>query len=159
MNDYLSFPIFLDSIFTIMTAVLFGLWPALSVGLLSNVFIEFLHGFPGIYYPFGIVNILTALITVLFVYKKKLETPSHAFWLIIVLATINSLIGALIVTLVFGGFTDMSLDNIVRGIIIAGQPVFSSAFIVRMVVNVVDKGIAVIITFLVYKTIQRKSKI
>lgn len=157
-NEILALPVFMDSIFTIMTAALFGLWPSIAVALLTNIFIELLNGFPGIYLPFIIVNLVTALATSLFVHKKLFETPTHAFWLIIVLSLANSLCGAVIVTLLFGGFTNLSLDNIVRGIIVAGQSLFTSAFIVRLVVNVVDKGFAVLLTFLIYKSIKKKTK-
>jgi energy-coupling factor transport system substrate-specific component len=156
INNLLSLPIFLDSIFTILTAALFGLWPAVTVGLLSNFFIETINGFPGIYYPFAIKNVLTALITAIFVSKKIFETPAHAFWLIITLTLINSLTGAIVVTIVFGGFTNLSMDNIVRGVMMTGNSIFSSVFIVRLVVNLVDKGIAVILAFSLYKAIQRK---
>ncbi len=158
INDSLGFPIFMDSIFTIMTAALFGLWPSVVVGILTNFFIEAINGFPGIYMPFIPINLFTALITTLFVYKKLFETPTQAFWLIIVLAIVNSLLGALIVSFFFGGFTNLSIDNIVRGVIITGHSVFSSAFIVRLVVNVVDKGPAVMLSFFIYKWIQKKTK-
>lgn len=158
MNDSLGLPIFMDSIFTIMTAALFGLWPSVIVGLLTNTFIEVLNGFPGTYLAFTPVNLFTALITSFFVYKKLFETPTQAFWLIIVLALINSISGALIVSFFFGGFTNLSMDNIVRGIILTGHSIFSSAFIVRLVANIVDKGPAVIISFFVYKAIQRNAE-
>ena len=156
INDTLLFPIFMDSIFTVMTAALFGLWPAVFVGLFTNFFLEVIHGFPAIYYPFAIINVVTALVTSFFVYKKFFETPAHAFWLIIVLSLVNSILGAIIVTIVFSGFTNLSMDNIVRGITLTGQSVFSAAFIVRIITNIVDKGIAVVITFSIYKWVQTK---
>ena len=157
VNNLLSLPIFLDSIFTIMSAALFGLWPAVTVGFLTNFFLELINKFPGNYYPFAIVNILTAVITAVFVNKKAFETPSNAFWLIITLSIINALTGALIVTFLFGGFTNLSMDYIVRGLVVSGQSVLSSTFITGIIVNMTDKGIAVIITYAVYKIIQRKS--
>lgn len=156
-NDAIGLPIFLDSVFTVMTAALFGLWPSVMTAALTNFFIEVLNGFPGIYYPFAVVNITTALVTSLFVYKKRFETPTNAFWLIIILSLANSILGALIVTIFFEGFTNLSLDNIVRGIIVTGRSLFTTAFFVRMVVNIVDKGIAVLITYFLYKLIQNKA--
>jgi energy-coupling factor transport system substrate-specific component len=158
INDSMGLPIFMDSIFTIMTAALFGLWPSVAVSLLTNVFIELLNGFPGIYLPFIPVSLFTALITSFFVYKKLFESPTQAFWLIIILVLVNSLTGSLIVSFFFGGFTNLSMDNIVRGIIVAGHSIFSSAFIVRLIANLVDKGPAVILSFFIYKAIQKKTK-
>jgi energy-coupling factor transport system substrate-specific component len=157
LNNLLELPIFLDSIFTIMTAALFGLWPSLIVALFSNFFIELLNGFPGIYYPFAIVNILTAVTTSLIVNKKLFETANHAFWLILLLSFINSFAGAIIVTIVFSGYTNLSIDYIVKSIILSGQTIISASFLVRLIVNIVDKGIGVLLTFFVYKSIQKKA--
>ena len=157
INDSIPLPIFMDSLFTIMTAAFFGLWPAVAVGLLTNVFIELINGFPGFYFPFIIINLLTALVTSFFVKKKLFETPTQIFWLIITLSFVTAIIGALIVTIVFGGFTNLYMDNIVRGIILTGQSIFSSVFIVRIVTNIVDKGVAVMCTFIIYKILQKKS--
>ncbi|MBI9097507.1 MAG: hypothetical protein JEY91_03465 [Spirochaetaceae bacterium] len=156
-NNYLSLPLFMDSILTILIAALFGLWPATAVALLTNSFIELLNGFPGYYFPFTITNLLTALLTSLFVYKKYFETPNHVFWLILVLSFINSLTGAILVTYMFNGVTNHSIDNIVRGIIMTGQSVFSSTLTVRLVTNIVDKGLSVMITYIIYKNIQKKA--
>lgn len=158
-NNSLGFPIFMDSIFTIMTAVLFGLWPSLVVGILTNLFIEMINGFPGIYMPFIPINLFTALITTWFVYQKLFETPAQVFWLIIILAVVNSLLGAMIVSIFFGGVTNLSMDNIVRGVMITGHSMFSSTFIVRLIVNVVDKGPAVMLSFGIYKWIQKKAEL
>lgn len=156
INDKMGFPIFLDSVFTVMAAVLFGLWPSVAVGIMTNSFIEVLNGFPGYYLPFTPVNLLTALTVSLFVMKKRFETASNAFWLIIALTFINSLAGTIIVTLFFGGYTYLSLDNIVRGITLTGRSIFSSAFTVRLAVNLVDKGIAVLPAYFVYKRIEAR---
>lgn len=158
LNDLFNSPIFLDSAFTIMIAALFGLWPAMAVGLLTNCFIELLNGFPGIYWPFTIVNLITALTTSIFVIRKKFENSTNAFWLIIVLSVLNSLVGALLVTFLFGGYTNLSMDNMVKGITVTGQSLLTSTFYVRLVVNIVDKGIPVIITFFLYKFIQLKAE-
>ena len=157
INDSLGLPIFMDSIFTILTAALFGLWPSVAVGIFTNPFIELLNGSPGIYVPFIPVSIFTAMITSFFVYKKLFETPTHAFWLIIILVLVNSLTGALIVSFFFGGFTNLSMDNIVRGIVVAGHSIFTSAFIVRLIANLADKGPAVIMSYFIYKAIQKKA--
>lgn len=156
INNALSLPIFLDSVFTVSTAALFGLWPSIAVGALTNLFIELLNGFPGHFLPFSPVNILTALTTSLFIYRKRFETPTNAFWLILLLTFVNALAGSFIVTLLFEGYTDLSLDYIVRSFALTGKSLFTSTFIVRLVVNIVDKGIAVLIAFFLYKYIQTR---
>jgi len=154
LNNLAGLPIFLNSTFTVMTASLFGLWPAVVVGLLSNVFIELLNGFPGSYIPFTAVNLLTALVTTAFVKNKHFETATHAFWLIIILSAINSLAGSLIVTFLLGGNTGHGIDNLVKSITVSGQSAFSASFFVLIVVNIVDKGLAILPSFFLYKKIQ-----
>lgn len=152
----LSLPVFLDSIFTVMIAALFGLWPGLIVGLLSNFFFEVLSGFPGYYYPFAIVNISTALVTWLHVKYGHFEKASDALWTIISLALINSVVGAILAAIVYGGVTYKHVDSIVRAVVVTGQSVFTSAIFGRILINLVDKGIAVMMVFPIYRYFYRK---
>jgi len=152
----LQLPLFLDSIFTILTAALFGLWPAILIGLLTNLFLETITGFSGLYYPFALAGIITAITTALFINKKKFEIPLHAFWLIILLSVLNAITGSVIVTLLYGGFSNSPIDYIVKGMFIGGKSIISATFITRIVVNIADKGIAVILTYILYKVIHRK---
>lgn len=155
LNNTLSMPFFLDSIFTVMVAALFGLIPAIFTGLFTNLLMEVMFGFPGYLYPFAIVNICTGVVTALMVKRGALKEPLGLLYLILVLALVNSFVGAIVVTAVFDGITNQQLDSIVRAVIITGQSVFSSAFLARILVNLVDKGIAVLITYIVYRLISR----
>lgn len=155
LNNYLSMPLFLDSIFTVMIAALFGLIPAIFTGLFTNLFMEVMFGYPGYLLPFAIVNILTGVVTAIMVKRGSLKEPVGLLYLILVLALVNAFIGAIVVTVVFDGITNQPVDSIVRAVIITGQSVFSSAFLARILVNLVDKGIAVLLTFLVFKFVSR----
>ena len=152
MNGLLNFlcesaklPIFLDSVFTITVAGCFGLWPGLIVGVATNFFEELLRGFQGTFWPFAAVNAYSAIITAVLVKKGFARNLVGAFWLLAALALGNSLLGALIVTFVYGGITGEPLDAIVRSLIITGRGVFTSAFLGRIFINVVDKGIALFV--------------
>lgn len=152
----LNLPIFLDSIFTVMMTALFGLWPGLLVGLLSNLFFEVIKGFPGYLYPFAIVNMCTALVTWLHIRYGNFGKASGALWTIISLALVNAVVGAVIVSAVFGGITNEPVDSIVRAVVATGQSIFTSAFLGRILTNIVDKGIAVLIVFPVYRALYRE---
>lgn len=156
LNGALSLPIFLDSIFTIMVTATFGLWPGLVVGILTNAFMELVNGFPGYLMPFAFVNAITAFVTYFAVRKDAFNTVVGAFWTMVILAFTNALAGAFIVTIVFGGITNEPVDNIVRAFYITGQSIFSSAFLARILVNIVDKGIAVAITLPLYRYLLRR---
>ncbi len=147
----LDLPIFLDSVCTVLVAALFGLWPGVATGFLTNLLMEALTGFPGTQFPFAAVNILTALLTVLLVRKSFFDSLPGILISVMVLALANALAGAFIVTLVFGGITGENVDQIVRAITVTGRSIFSAAFLARILINVVDKGISVLAVYPFYR--------
>ncbi|QEN06649.1 hypothetical protein EXM22_01080 [Oceanispirochaeta crateris] len=151
MNDALSLPLFFDSFFTIMISAFFGLVPGIITGLLSNLFYEVLMGFPGNFYPFALVNMFTAIATAVMVRKGFLNTPIGVIWIIFVLTLGNSILGAVIVTFLFEGFTNLVADDIVKAIIHTGNSIFTSALFTRILINFTDKGIAVLLTYFLYR--------
>jgi len=154
-SDALKMPIFLDTIFTIAIAACFGAWPGVAVGFATNLLQEVTGGFPGYFWPFGFVNVASALVTAFMVRKGYADSLIGAFLIIVVLTLVNSFLGAFIVTLVFGGITDQPVDMIVRSLLVTGQGVFSSAFLGRVFINVVDKGIAVLVMLPIYRRCRR----
>lgn len=156
ISSKLSLPFFLDSIFTVLITVVFGLWPGLITGLLSNFFFEVIKGYPGYLYPFAIVNTLTALVTYLHIRYGDFNKASDALWTIISLSLSNAVVGAIIVSIVFDGITNEPVDSIVRAVVATGQSIFTSAFLGRILINIVDKGIAVLIAFPIYRALYSK---
>ena len=156
-GDKLGIPLFLDTIFTAVTAALFGIIPGILTGLFTNLFQEILRGFPLNLYPFAVVNIATGLIVGLMVKHGYFKTFFGVFLIIIYTALANAILGALIVTIVYGGITHEEVDYIVKVILMTGQSVFSSAFIARIFINLVDKGIAVLIAYLIYINVKSKN--
>ncbi len=152
----LELPFFLDSIFTILVTVLFGFWPGVITGVFSNFFFEVLFGFPGYLYPFFIVNVSSAIITFLHVKYTDFTNAVNAFLLILSLSVVNSILGAVIVVAVFDGITDQPFDSIVRAVVTTGQSLFTSAFLARILMNIVDKGIAVLIAFFTNRVLTKK---
>ncbi len=152
--QHLSLPVFLDSTFTILTAAWFGLIPGIITGFLTNLVHEAVSGFDGVKLPFAIVNMTSALITWFAVRRGFLRHATGAFWLLIVLALANAFLGSIIVTTLFSGVTDSQVDNIVRAIVISGQSVLTSAFLARVFINIVDKGIAILILFPLYRKLK-----
>jgi len=154
-GDKLGIPLFLDSIFTAVAAALFGIIPGILTGLFTNIFQEILRGFPMYLYPFAIVNMATGLLVGILVKRGYFKTFFGVFLIIIYTALVNAFLGALIVTIVFGGITNEEVDYIVKVILMTGQSVFSSAFIARIFINLVDKGIAVLAAYLIYVKVKQ----
>ena len=155
-GDKLGIPLFLDSIFTAVTAALFGIIPGLLTGLFTNLFQELIRGFPLYLYPFALVNMATGIIVGLLVKQGYFKTFFGVFLVIIYTALANAILGAIIVTIVFGGITNEEVDYIVKVILMTGQSVFSSAFIARIFINLVDKGIAVLAAYFIYVQVRKQ---
>jgi energy-coupling factor transport system substrate-specific component len=152
---YLGWPFFFDSFFTIAVGVFFGWLPGMLTGLLSNFFMEVTHQFPWIYAQFAIVNMATGIISGFMARdKKRFWTPPAQIGLILALTLVNSLLGAYIVTVVFGGLTGTPPDILVSALILTGQNLFSSSFLTRIPLNLVDKGLPVIILYISYRIYQ-----
>lgn len=151
-----SWPLFLDTTFTIMAGALLGFYPAIITGLATSTLQILLNGHPYTYFLFGIVNILMGVLMALLVKRKKFESPIHAFWVILILTISSSIIGSLIVFFLFGGFINDSIDHIVRSIVIAGQSVFTAVISGRFLINLADKGIGVTLTFIIFKLINKQ---
>jgi len=154
----LNLPIFLDSVCTVLASSLWGLWPGVATGFLTNLLLEVRTGFPGTHLPFAAVNVITALLVFLLVRKGFFDTLPGILVSVMILALANALAGAFIVTLVFGGVTGENVDHIVRTITVTGQSLFSAAFLARILINVVDKGIAVLVAYPVYHAAKHPEK-
>lgn len=146
-----SLPLFLDSIFTALGAVLFGMGPSLATAILTNGMIEATNGYPGTHLPFAICGMATAVIMSRAAARDRLSASIHVAVAILKVSIANALLGAGIATLVFGGFTDINIDATVSAMRLFVESIFSAAFLARLPANIVDKGIAVGIAFLGYK--------
>jgi energy-coupling factor transport system substrate-specific component len=144
----LKLPIFMDSIGTIVIAAITGPLVGGVTGLLTNVVLGLIHG-DVLGMAFGLCNMASGIIVGYMAMKGKFKN-----WLHIVIATVlvtlaNSLIAAPLVVFLYGGVSGAGVDLLVAGFLAAGNDIFSSAFVARLPVNLVDKGIAVIIAFLI----------
>jgi energy-coupling factor transport system substrate-specific component len=63
------------------------------------------------------------------------------------IALINSITGAIVAVLFFSGLTVHPVDYIVTAFLSLGQSFVSAAFWARIPINLIDKGIAVFVTF------------
>ena len=159
-NMVLSLPFFLDSVFTVGAAVFFGAVPGIVTGFLTNLFMEIGYGFQNLHWQWGLCNAATGLIVGIAVQRGWFDTLFHLAGVIVAVTVANSLIGALLAVYLFGGITGSPVDFIVAGLAATGQSIFSSAFIARIVANLIDKSLAVGVGFLLnrYLTVPAPKK-
>ena len=155
--DVLKWPFFFDSVFTIFVGIFFGWLPGVVTGLLSNVLTEVFQGYEGLYLPFGVVNMATGLCAGLMARNKAVFwTLPRQILLILLLTIVNALLGSLVVIIVYGGLTGSRPDILVSALMLTGQGIFTSAFLARILLNLVDKGIPVVLFYSLYLIIARR---
>jgi energy-coupling factor transport system substrate-specific component len=128
--------LFLDTVGTIFSAVLFGPWYGAVVGGLTNVIQGILTNPKDI--PFALVNIAVGIIVGLIARKQKFNFATSIFTGLI-LSVVAPLIGTPIATYVYGGITGDVNDVFFTWLVQSGQSIFTAAFIPRITSNIVDK--------------------
>ena len=144
----LQLPLFLDSIGTAIVAAIMGPFVGAVSGVLFNIIASIIGGnIMGSL--FGICNLATAFIVGFMVRFDKFKTVPHVIIAIVAVAMANALMGAPIAVVVYGGIQGSGIDLAVAGFLAMGNDILSSAFFARIPINLVDKGIAVIIAWLI----------
>lgn len=128
--------LFLDTIGTILSAVVLGPLGGALTGGLTNVIQGFITNPKDI--PFALVNIVIGLI-VGYIAKKRAFDMKTAVITGLVLAVVAPLIGTPIAVFIYGGITGGGTDLIFAWLLASGQKIFAAAFIPRITGNLVDK--------------------
>lgn len=145
--------IFLDTLGTILTAVLLGPWYGAIAGGLTNVIQGLITNPKNI--PFALVNIAVGLI-VGFAARKKEFGYVRALVVGLILAVVAPAIGTCIAVGVFGGLTGSINDIFFTWLVKSGQSVFSSAFIPRITGNIIDKIVSCLLVAFLLTRIPKK---
>ncbi|MBR5340616.1 MAG: ECF transporter S component [Erysipelotrichaceae bacterium] len=146
----LSLPIYMDSIGTAIVAAIMGPWVGAASGVLFNI-ISALVGGNIMASLFGICNIGTGLIVGYMARMGKFKK----LWPDVVIASIlvavwNAATGAPIAMAVYGGIDGNAGTNImIAAMQNMGRDLFSSAFLARIPTNLLDKGIACVVAWLI----------
>ena len=146
----LGLPLFLDSIGTAIVAAIMGPYVGAISGVLFNIIGSIIGG-NIMASLFGICNLATAFIVGFMVRFGKFKTVLHIVIAIVAVALANALLGAPIAVVVYGGIQGSGVDLVVAGLLAFGNDILSAAFLARIPVNLVDKGIAVLIAWLILR--------
>jgi response regulator RpfG family c-di-GMP phosphodiesterase len=151
-NVKLPFPLYLDTIGTVLAAVLGGTLPGVLVGFSSN-FILSLKLFYSLYY--GVINVMIAVAASHLSERQKLKKPKGIIALILSLTLISGIMGALIPWFMDGlSFDSESLSGELYKTGVFGP--FVSYMLSDTITNFVDKTLTVIIALLMYRLIPKK---
>lgn len=151
----LKLPLFLDMIGTIVIACLSGPWVAALTGLLTNVFLALVAN--PVNLPYALVSVLCGLV-VGYMVKAGLFKKAWGVALVwIVVTLVNAISASLITVFVFGGATGVNGTSVITAtLIVAMQNIFASVFSSAILENLVDKGIAVLIAYLIMRRVPKR---
>lgn len=151
----LKLPLFLDMIGTIVVACLSGPWVAALCGLLTNVFLALVAN--PVYLPYSIVSILCGLVTGYMV-KAGLFKKIWGVVLTWLACTLTNVASASIITIcVYGGATGVTGSSVLTATLIAAtKDIITSVLSSSMIENLVDKGIAFAIAYILVKKIPKR---
>ena len=155
LSSVLKLPVFLDTIGTIVIACLAGPWVAALTGLLTNVFLAMVAN--PVYLPYAIVSVLCAL-TVGYMVKAGLFKKVWGVVLIWLALTLVNAVSASIVTyFVFGGATGVNATSFLTASLVAAtREIFASVLTSALLENLLDKGISILIAYVIVKKIPRR---
>lgn len=157
INKVLGLPLYLDSIGTILITALSGVVPGVVVGFFSNV-INSIQSAENAYY--AAISVLLAIVVAFFVKKGYFESFKKTLLMIVPCAIIGGVLGSIITFLIDGlGINTVSslyLGNVLfkEDVVRTFLDLVSSGFLY----DVVDKGISIIVAFLIFKLIPKDIK-
>ena len=159
LNSALGGPLYLDSIGTAVVAAVMGPWVGAISGLLFNI-VSALMGGNMMSALFGICNIGTGLIVG---YMTKCGF-FEKWWQVLIVANVlvsfwNAATGSPIASVVYGGVDGSAGTSVsIAALQAIGADLVTAGFIARMPINLIDKGIAVLIAWIVYKRLPENIK-
>lgn len=155
--NQLKLPVFLDSIGTCLSGVILGPLLGAATGFMTQLVVALING-EVLVIAFGLVQIVVGLTAGLFAKYGKFQNWFHVIIASIVAAFVASLIAAPVATFLFGGVHGQGVDFIVAGLMASGKDVFSSAFLARIPANLFDKGMALVISFIILQRLPENMK-
>lgn len=148
VTSVLGIPLYLDTLGTVLVAVLVGPFPGAIVGALTNIITGLMYSVTDI--PFCLVSVAVALIVGFAVKKFKL-TLASAVILGLILSVVCPVIGTPIGIFVYGGLNGTFSDILVMGLQQSGQSIFAASFLRNIASNLIDKVGTMIIAWAIVR--------
>ena len=155
LNGVLGLPLFIDNIGTILSAMLGGYIPCITVGFFTNIIDSFADSFT-IYYC--IISVLIAVAAVSFAEKmRRLKIP-YILLGIVTFAFFGGIIGGLLTWFINGlNFGEgYAVDMAARINSVVPMGYFLSNLLSVFLIDLVDKAIVTVIALVIYKLLPSK---
>ncbi len=151
-TSMLNLPIYLDTMGTVITAVLIGPLQGAIVGTLTNIIIGILYSPQSI--PYFVVNVAVAIIVGYATRKYKFGYKT-AFICGIILAIVCPIIGTPISIWVYGGLTGTATDIFILTLQNTGATIFQLSFLANFANDFLDKFITCMFVSFVYQRLPK----
>ena len=149
----LKLPIFLDSIGSVLVAILSGLWAAAVTGLLTNLIGGVIDPFFPAFAPVAIVIGLVAGFCARVGWFR-------VWWKVVLTGLLIALAAAIVATpirvLLFGGITASGSSFFIAYLLATGSAMVQSVFAVTFLTNVLDKVITALIAWIIVLRLSRR---
>jgi len=159
ISTSLELPLFLDTIGTVLTAMLCGPWVAATGGFLTNVVTALIYGRPTSV-AFGLVQLAIGFIAGLFIYKKWVRKWWQVFIFGVTIAIVAALMSAIISSALTAGLSGTGVDLVIAFFLNAGAGFWTSIISARILVEMVDKIVTAFVAWIPVKSLpQRYAKL
>lgn len=159
LNDLLKLPFYLDTIGTLLTAILAGPWVGAVTGILTNI----VGGITNpINFAFIPVNLAVGLVAGLLARKDYFRFPVRiGRWAlaVIIITLVSIIVAAPILVFAFGGLTGNGASLFVAALLASGSNIWTSVIGTNGIFNFVDRIISLIIVWLVIRVIPDRTLI
>lgn len=149
----LQLPFYLDTIGTILAAMLCGPWVGGLAGLVTNLILGISDP---IFFPYAIVNVAVGLVTGFCARRNGFGSWWKWVISIFVMALASVLTAVPITVLVFGGITDSGSSLITATMLAAGVNLWLAVTITDLIFTVLDRIISVVLTWLLINVIPKR---
>lgn len=151
----LKLPLWLDSIGTILAAILAGPWIGAVSGLINNIIYGItMDPISGIY---GITSIAIGLVAGYLAYKGWIENWWKTIGLGIVVALVSTIVSTPINIKFWGGQTGNIWGDALFATLMANKsPLFLASFFDELVVDLPDKIAVVLVAYIIYKALPKR---
>lgn len=149
----LALPLFLDSIGTVLVAILAGPWAGALTGLLTNLLGGFISPF---FPPFAPVAVVIGLVAGFAAQYGWFRSA----WKVVVSGVLIALAAALVATpirvLLFGGITGSGASVLIAYLLATGRGLVESVLAITFLSNVADKVITALVAWFIVRRLSRR---
>ncbi len=150
----LSLPVYLDTIGTVMIAVLTGVWPGILVGTLSQLLLGLLTGYQ--YLPFVVIQWLLAAVVAMAARRHGFASYPRAVASGLLAGALCGAASTVISYTLFRGSTGGGVSWITAALRSAGVPLGTAVAISSSSTDLVDKTIVILVAATVLRHLPRR---